>query len=435
MTLSELLKNDYKVAAIIMAKNEGTVVKTDNANDTKEKIYSNIERTLRSLHEWNDYGTTISKTHVDTVVLFDTGSTDDTVQLVEKHCEATGLELHLKRGKFVNFSDSRNELLEFADDKADWLVLLDSNDELRNGHVLKPYVNAMMELEKSTGVRNQARYVTQEWDVLAGKFKNHRLIRTGCGWHFVGAVHEYITLPEGQEHGRMDSLVVPDLVIYQSRCADATGNTTRRWARDKRVLLEEYHRDPLNERTVFYLAQTCMQLNQNDEALVWYKRRSEMGGFYEEVYSSLWKMGKIYEDRAEAASPKKDRDANWKRACDCYWEAYCRLERVEPLLSLAIYHDSKKRYRTAMHYLDLALAIRKPTRHGLWLDENAYDYERYHWASRVAFYVGQYQKGYAILKRAIQAQGWALEADYSNAKLYEDKLKIPEKDRIKKPES
>src|SRR5579872_1899219 len=48
-------------------------------------------------------------------VIFDTGSTDNTVEVIKEYCKKHKITLHLKEGKFVNFSVSRNELLDFAE--------------------------------------------------------------------------------------------------------------------------------------------------------------------------------------------------------------------------------------------------------------------------------------------------------------------------------
>ena len=70
--------------------------------------------------------------HIDSIVVFDTGSTDKTIEILETFCKKNKITLRLKHGEFVNFSESRNVSLEFADTfpEIDYLLLLDCNDEL-----------------------------------------------------------------------------------------------------------------------------------------------------------------------------------------------------------------------------------------------------------------------------------------------------------------
>jgi glycosyltransferase involved in cell wall biosynthesis len=70
---------------------------------------------------------------VSDLIVFDTGSTDTTIDILKEFAERENIKMHLKCGEFVNFEVSRNELLDFADtvDDVDVLLLLDCNDEIR----------------------------------------------------------------------------------------------------------------------------------------------------------------------------------------------------------------------------------------------------------------------------------------------------------------
>ena len=84
-------KNDVHIAALIMAKNES----------------KRIQVTLDSLK------------NVNSIVFYDTGSTDNTIDIVTKFCNENKIKLRLKKGKFVDFATSRNVLLAYADSFTD----------------------------------------------------------------------------------------------------------------------------------------------------------------------------------------------------------------------------------------------------------------------------------------------------------------------------
>jgi hypothetical protein len=63
-----------------------------------------------------------------------------------------------------------------------------------------------------------------------------------------------------------------NIVIFQDRTQD-DDKSGKRFFRDKELLVKSYYQDPLNERTIFYLAQTCACLNHKEESLYYYKLR------------------------------------------------------------------------------------------------------------------------------------------------------------------
>jgi len=91
--------------------------------------------------------------------IYDTGSTDNTIQIIEQFCEDNDINLKLKQEEFINFEESRNKAIEFAEsiENIDYLLLLDSNDILENGEEL---LNLCIEKQETneTGF-----YLKQEW--------------------------------------------------------------------------------------------------------------------------------------------------------------------------------------------------------------------------------------------------------------------------------
>lgn len=324
---------------------------------------------------------------VDSLVIFDTGSTDNTIEICKEFSERTNIPLRLKEGSFVNFSISRNESLDFADSfpDIDYLLLLDTNDELRNGKQLRQCA------EEYVGNPSTGFLLCQEW--FSGsydKYFNVRFIKAHQKWRYIGSVHEYIKTSD-EENDKHPIVKLPDsIVLYQDRTQD-DDKSGKRFTRDKELLYEDYKKDPTEPRTVFYLAQTCSCLNQIDESLFYYKIRSTLEGFQEEKFHAFLRSGEL--------SQKLGHD--WHDSFIWFIKAFEHSQRVEPLLYISIYYINIKLWTLAYTFLKLACNLPYPTDAILFVNKNDYDYKRWHLMGIVAYYVGQYMDGKNACKIAI----------------------------------
>jgi len=315
----------------------------------------------------------------DSLVIFDTGSTDNTIEICREFSEKNNIPLRLKEGSFVNFSVSRNESLDFADsfEDIDYLLLLDTNDELRNGQQLRKCAEEYVD-NKSTGF-----LVCQEW--FSGsydKYFNVRFIKAHQKWRYIGSVHEYIKTFD-EENDKHPIVKLPDsIILYQDRTQD-DDKSGKRFTRDKELLYEDYKKDPTEPRTVFYLAQTCSCLNQIDDAFFYYKIRATLDGFQEEKFHAYLRSGEL--------SQKLGHD--WHDSFIWYMKAFEHSQRIEPLLFISIYYINIKFWVLAYTYLKLACNLPYPKEAILFVNKNDYDYKRWHLMGIVAYYVGQYVDG------------------------------------------
>ena len=106
---------------------------------------------------------------VNSLIIYDTGSTDSTIDILETFSKTHGIPLYLKRGDFVDFATSRNVLLDFADEVAkdhrvQYLLLLDCNDELRGGKELLSFCKDNLYTDETAWLFNQ------EW--FSGSYLN-----------------------------------------------------------------------------------------------------------------------------------------------------------------------------------------------------------------------------------------------------------------------
>jgi glycosyltransferase involved in cell wall biosynthesis len=350
---------------------------------------------------------------VDCFIILDTGSEDNTVEIIKNYCTKNNKLLHLIQQKFsaedFNFSTARNVLLDFADDKSDYLLLLDCNDELRGGADLRKFVNSY------TGL-STAFHICQEWwnGQSLDKYFNIRLVKSNHLWRYNGAIHEYIMSPEAETQKDAVSRVA-GFTLYQDRTKD-DDKSFKRFNRDEKILnkeyqiyLDDYIKDPskkISTRNLFYYGQTCMCLGKNEKAYKLYKERSEQEGFTEERYHAYFRCGEL----------SKLLEHDWEETMTWYIKAYeystkvFDSPRAEPLFRLAE-HYRDKCWDLCYMYLRRCCEVVYPDNAILFVDRRVYDYSRWHLLGIVGFYAKQIEMGKIGCLKAIQSENQKIDND------------------------
>lgn len=341
--------------------------------------------------------------HVNTIVILDTGSTDDTEKEIREWCKENLKTLIFSTTAFVNFEVTRNELLDLAEAKTEepFLLLLDTSDEIIGDW--KQWEEAVKDPECS-GIMTRQRWSWGGGDTV---YLNTRIVRSRDGWRYKGVVHEYI-----HNTKKTNTKVVrcEEPVIFQDRTCDG-GKSASRFHRDYELLLEEVQKNPTDPRSLFYLARTCEQLKKHDEALVYFARRAENPYFAEEVFWSYLSSARIYKEKKEI-----------HKAIELFHKALNVCPRVEPLLDLVKIYDEQKMFFPAYVYAKAACELPFPHDLILFIDKSQYDYQRWHVLGIVAFYCDRQKEGYAGVLRALQCRPDS-ELDKRNAACYRDKFK------------
>jgi glycosyltransferase involved in cell wall biosynthesis len=343
---------------------------------------------------------------VDCLIVYDTGSTDKTVEIITNHCEKHKLNLYMIQGEFTNFSESRNISLDYADTKnVHFCVLLDTNDELRGGDKLREFC------KKELHSDNNAYLMCQHW--WSGKYNkyfNTRLIRARRYWRYKGSVHEWMC-DTAEKKGSVVFRMPDDIILYQDRTKD--GNKSgKRFSRDKVMLLADHKKNPTETRVLFYLGQTCSCLGQKEDAFYYYKLRSELEGFQEEKFHSYLRCGELSEHLGYP----------WYDSMAFFMKAVENSRRAEPLIRIAQHYNKTKKWLLAFTFIQLACSLAYPKDAILFVDKHSYDYTRWHVMGIVAYYCDQYVAGKTACLKALEA-GLNSKLDKNNLEFYIKKEK------------
>ena len=338
----------------------------------------NICRTLESVKDF-----------CDLYVILDTGSEDNTINTIINYCEKNKKSLYIISYPFENFSITRNIAIEYANDKADYLLFMDSNDELKNyDPKLKIVLQENLHNERMLGF-----HIKQEWNTNGhiDRYYNIRLVKTKKNWNYKSPVHEYITCPSVEANGTNYHISKIDNgpYIFQDRSKDAH-KSVKRFKRDKELLYNEYLKNPHDSRTLFYLAQTCSCLNHYEESYKYYILRTKEKDFMEEVFHSYLRAAEIAKNILRYSTDEVLYLYNKALEVSCL---IFNCPRVEPLVYLAKIYIDKNNYLMAHMFLKQAVESVVPTDSTLFIDGHMYDYIRWHLLAITSHKVNDYNIG------------------------------------------
>ena len=201
------------------------------------------------------------------------------------------------------------------------------------------------------------------------------MFRAGIGWQYRGVVHEYPHAPAATTSARL----IGDYHIESGR-RGARSLDPDRYRRDAEILERALLDEPRNERSWFYLGQSYFDAGNYAESRRAYAQRATMGGWGEEVFYSLLRVGQC-EQALEA--PDEPIIAAFLRA----YEA--RPTRAEPLYHLARHFRIRGRHDAAYIFARRAAAIAYPEADGLFINADVYRFGALDELGLAAYYSGR----------------------------------------------
>jgi tetratricopeptide (TPR) repeat protein len=378
-----------RILLVLMVKNEATV----------------IERCLRSASPF-----------VDSIFVFDTGSTDDTMEVARRLGCAT------KREEWLDFGRSRTASLRAArlhvvrvlgwKLRETFALVLDADMELQGDPALfRTYLHRALEAGASS------LNVEQKMGSLV--YSNTRLMLLADAWHCKGATHEFWT---GGRDGR--SAHVDQSILWIRDVGDG-GCKDDKFERDARLLRAALEEEPGDARSLFYLAQTYKDLRRPADAIAYYLRRIEAAGWTEEVWYSHYGIAQCHAQLGQFKEAAK-----WvKRASEV-----CK-DRAEPAMFLCralrlegarIWREDKSErpppetsalFEKAWRYVDLCGSLPLPGTHRLFVEPDAYGSNQWLEKSHLAFY-GRRNEPEVGMLAALSCEGSGETEAMLNAKYY-----------------
>lgn len=292
------------------------------------------------------------KPFIDTWIIVDTGSTDDTKAIIRKVLKDIPGTLYDR--PWVNFAHNRNEAILLAKNKADYLLFMDADDLIVAIENFQwPKLEKDFYSITSTGV-----------DVSCCKIF---LVNNKLDWRWKGVLHEYLVCGTADKIVDLSFEPLNGIKIHLNALpGSARSLNPETHINDIKTLQTVLESEPNNRRYQFYLARTYLELKEYELALKAFKKRAAMGGINdEELFWSLLHIALLQE--------KLDRPPD--TIVEGYFAAYeYRPTRAEPLYYLATYYlrhqENAEAYKMAFRGLSLP-----PTNDQMDIIQSIYDYK------------------------------------------------------------
>jgi|WetSurMetagenome_2_1015567.scaffolds.fasta_scaffold00103_37 glycosyltransferase involved in cell wall biosynthesis len=191
---------------------------------------------------------------VDEIVIVDTGSEDNTVELCKKYTDKVYTDYSWQD----DFSEARNVSLSHC--TADWILIIDADEVLKCSieglrHVLNSYMAKNVE-------GHTIRYMGMLFAVHTGVeiVESIRIIKNDPSIKWEGAVHNSLTLDGNNEHLKNS--------CYKSKFEIASGYSPAHFKdpnRSLRILTKQLELNPDNTRYQYYMAREYIARRMNPE--------------------------------------------------------------------------------------------------------------------------------------------------------------------------
>jgi len=271
---------------------------------------------------------------IDCYCICDTGSTDNTIEIIENYFKEKNISGKIIQEQFQDFAYNRNFALQNCEGMSEYILFLDADMQL-----------IINDFDKN--ILKDSNF--DHFFILQGNenfyYKNNRIVRNNGLYSYWGVTHEYINCPSNSKDYFIEKNKLFILDIGDG------GSKEKKFERDVYLLEKGILQDPKNERYHFYLANTYFDLNNYHKAIENYKKRIDLGGWIEEIWYSYYKIGLAYKNFSDVQN-------NMELAVSSWLNAYNLLPyRVENLYEIVEYYRYTNKHNLAYIFYRLAKKI------------------------------------------------------------------------------
>lgn len=232
----------------------------------------NIKETIENI---------VQNCKIDYWVISDTGSTDNTIQIIRETFESLNIPGKLLIKDWKDFSTNRNHVIEEAEKDSEYLFFFDADDKIRGNFVLPKLTHDAYEM------RFGPNYV----------FHRIFIVKTNNKWRYKGILHEFITCDKPaftQVAITGDYYVVPG--THGCRSKDPIKYLNDALVFEKAILSKDTPKDLIGRYT-YYCAQSYKDCGNMKRAIEFYEKTLTTSAWVQEKYIACDKLGNYYKDK------------------------------------------------------------------------------------------------------------------------------------------
>jgi beta-1,4-mannosyl-glycoprotein beta-1,4-N-acetylglucosaminyltransferase len=194
--------------------------------------------------------------NLDYYVICDTGSTDDTKEIIKNFFDSKNIKGEIYDDKWVDFAHNRTKAINYAYKKTDYLLIFDADDSFHGNFSLPENMDA------------------DAYDLQFPGYNRKLLISNHMRWKFKGVLHEILTNIDPIKKGEF---IKGDYYIESGRTGNRNKNPNKYL--DDAIILENAFNNTDTEpdllpRYCFYCAQSYQCANGNEEKAIYYYKKT-----------------------------------------------------------------------------------------------------------------------------------------------------------------
>ena len=279
-----------------------------------------IRETLESVYKY-----------IDTWVVHDTGSTDNTCKIVADFFEEKGISGELYCEEWKGFDYNKTKMIERCYNKSDYILHIDADDL-----IVGDFKFNVKFPTKDTYYLNTKRD--------SAKYKSISIWKSSIRWKFCGVAHTIVKCLDKENYETSDELVSDDVYLH-SRDLGNRSSYSNKYLKDAKLLEKQffdtlyYDPDNLNTRSVFYTAQSYLDSGYVKDALNWYSLYIKLKNTWiEEVFESYMRIATCL---IKLNKPYDNIKKNIDKAINIF------SDRAEPYYVLGKYCNNNKKHVSA----------------------------------------------------------------------------------------
>ena len=320
-----------------------------------------------------------NKKYIDYWTIVDTGSTDNTPDIIREELNDIPGQLHFS--DFTDFAETRNKAFDLAKKHCKYMIVLDDSYELSKD--IRPF----LEKTNKDAIFLKIGYFKF---FLSNSYYSNRIIKTSSNIRYKYRVHESLIIPKNKTSLLVD---VNTCYIIDHSNEEHQDRTKTRFKKDIKFLLLDQQDYPKDPRVIYYLARTHFNLNENKDALKYCKTLLEMTNVKEYTYYAEFNLISYeYDEKRDLTKYQLKLMDFQKRHKD----------RAEPSYNLAITFYEEGKIDKIDSIMNNLIKFPIPELGMTMIDHEVYEYSIPYLYIEIKFKLGMFDEGINELKKLIE---------------------------------